>query len=402
MIDSAEQPAISTYSHFSAWKVSLACFLILRIAASGWCIALSHLFPSGIDPATPFEDPHILIENSISTINHLFLLPWYRWDTVHYIQIALTGYPSNPQNVVWPPLYPGLIRIFSLIIRNPLLSSLIISNLAALIAFYLLYKLVATFWDENTAVQALVLLIIFPAAFFLVAGYTESLFLALALGMFLEAQAKRWETAGILSALAALTRIQGFLLCIPLIWFIFMWWRSTPKPSLFQLTRAVSASLLGPLALAAFSAYTYFFLHVGWPWQSLDAWGLHFDWPWTGFIGNLTGLIIPPLTKQIPLAVTLFDPMLGIVVVIFLIVGAKRLPAAFQLYGWVIFLPGIMKVTSDHFLVSTTRYALIIFPVFILGAVLVRNRFIRLAWFAFSTGGQLLLLSIFFLRGWAG
>jgi hypothetical protein len=53
------------------------------------------------------------------------------------------------------------------------------------------------------------LLVCAPAAVFLTAGYTESLFLALGIPAWLAARRRRWVLAGVLTALACVVRIDG-------------------------------------------------------------------------------------------------------------------------------------------------------------------------------------------------
>ena len=72
-------------------------------------------------------------------------------------------------------------------------------------------------------------LLIFPTAYFLHIGYTESLFLALVLGSFLAARTDRWWLAGILGGLAALTRINGLVLIPALAAEAWLAWDEDPQ-----------------------------------------------------------------------------------------------------------------------------------------------------------------------------
>src|SRR4029077_2699644 len=54
-----------------------------------------------------------------------------------------------------------------------------------------------------------------PMAFFLSAVYSESLFLALSVGLFWSARKGRWAIAGALGALAGATRSVGVVLILP-------------------------------------------------------------------------------------------------------------------------------------------------------------------------------------------
>jgi hypothetical protein len=81
-------------------------------------------------------------------------------------------------------------------------------------------------------------------------SYTEGLFLLFAAGAFLAAEVRRPWVAGVLLALAALTRVPGILLLLPLL--VLYITRDGWRP-----TRAWVPLLLAPLAVALFFAYTW-------------------------------------------------------------------------------------------------------------------------------------------------
>src|SRR5262249_46498450 len=62
------------------------------------------------------------------------------------------------------------------------------------------------------ALRAVLWLSVFPTAYFLHAGYSESLFIALVVSSFYYARTGRWLLASILGGLAPLTRITGWVL----------------------------------------------------------------------------------------------------------------------------------------------------------------------------------------------
>src|SRR6185503_3112569 len=67
------------------------------------------------------------------------LAPWYSWDAHYYVDIVKNGYVPGRATANFHPLYPWLSSIVALIIREPLLSLLLVASLAGLlltIAFY--------------------------------------------------------------------------------------------------------------------------------------------------------------------------------------------------------------------------------------------------------------------------
>src|SRR2546428_12076071 len=65
---------------------------------------------------------------------------------------------------------------------------------------------------ERAAFRAAAFFTVFPTAYFLLVGYTEALFCALAFGSALAARRQRWLAAGMLGGLAAAARLTGLAL----------------------------------------------------------------------------------------------------------------------------------------------------------------------------------------------
>lgn len=160
---------------------------------------------------------------------------WQRWDWDRYLTIAEYGYTSgkgpayDSDIVAFFPGYPMVLRAVNLVVRNWVVSGLLISLVAGAVACVALARLTEFEWHARrvrryehgetgeptrdnsgrAAVTAVLLLVCAPAAVFLAAGYTESLFLALGIPAWLAARRHRWVLAGVLTALAGTVRIDG-------------------------------------------------------------------------------------------------------------------------------------------------------------------------------------------------
>lgn len=64
----------------------------------------------------------------------------------------------------------------------------------------------------KAVIPGVLILFLFPTAFFFRAVYTESLFLSVVLSSFLAARKRQWLLAGVLTALASATRVTGIFL----------------------------------------------------------------------------------------------------------------------------------------------------------------------------------------------
>ncbi|HEX6140575.1 MAG TPA: mannosyltransferase family protein, partial [Candidatus Limnocylindria bacterium] len=163
------------------------------------------------------------------------LAVWNRWDAPHYLDLVVFGYravdhgdligpnryrsvyPGDlPLYIVFYPLFVWLSTAVNAALNSPLISVFVVSSVASLFVAPLLYRLVRLDEEPDVAFRAAVFALVFPAAFFLHIGYTESLFLALALGAFLAARTDRWLLAGFLGGLSALTRVNGLVLILAL------------------------------------------------------------------------------------------------------------------------------------------------------------------------------------------
>jgi Gpi18-like mannosyltransferase len=143
---------------------------------------------------------------------HQILYNWNRWDALRFTTIAAQGYPALDYAAFFP-LFPALSHTLSIIIhKDTALTGIIISNLAFLGALIVLYRLVTSEFDAETAGRTTLYLAIFPTALFFFAGYNESLFLFFMLLCFYTLRQGSWWLAGIFGGLATLSRSIGLLL----------------------------------------------------------------------------------------------------------------------------------------------------------------------------------------------
>jgi Dolichyl-phosphate-mannose-protein mannosyltransferase len=172
--------------------------------------------------------------------------PWHRWDAPHYTDIAVFGYMADdPGNlsepgyaqvypgdldlyIVFFPLFPWLIAAVNAVVHEPIVSAFVVATLASLFVAPLLYRLVREDLGHQVGAWSAALLLVFPTAYFLHIGYTESLFLALAFGSLWLARTDRWWLAGLFAALAALTRLNGLVLAPALLVEAWLQWRVDP------------------------------------------------------------------------------------------------------------------------------------------------------------------------------
>jgi hypothetical protein len=315
---------------------------------------------------------------------------WNRWDSLHYLHLAQSGYSASDILKAWfYPLFPWSVRLFAYLTGDYLISALVVSGLASVFAAVFLQRLVALDHSPVIARRAVWFFLIFPTAYFFHIGYTESLFLALGLGSLLAARTDRWWLAGVLGALCWMTRAPGIVLVPTLAveaahqcWTTRRWnWRwlwIALVPAGFGVYLLVNWHVTG-------DAFTFLRMR-----QKLFA--MTTSWPWIGIKSAIGSLHRNPEESEIVGAQELFFTVLSLLCTIVSWIKLRPVYAMWMTANWLLF-------TSVTFLESTPRYALTLFPIFILFAMLAANRL----WNAVITVWSLLFLALFtglFVRGW--
>lgn len=145
---------------------------------------------------------------------------WHRWDALHFTDIATHGYFSpetDPNAAAFFPLFPLLIDALMLVGFDPLIAGMLISFVGSIVAGYYLYRLAELEVGEGAGRRALLYLFLFPTAVFLIAPYSESLFLAGAIPAFYYARRGSWYLVALPTAVAMGARLAGLFVIAGLI-----------------------------------------------------------------------------------------------------------------------------------------------------------------------------------------
>ena len=296
-----------------------------------------------------------------------FLGIWLRWDATHYLKIAESGYTAVGDDrflIVFFPLYPFFVSVVSFFTGDYLLAGFLATGIASVAVGLLLRELVRLDHPEKTARLAVLFLFIFPTSYFLHIPYTESLFLALAVGCFLAARKRLWLTAAILGALACLTRVNGLVLTFALAFEVWDEYRETRT-----FNRAWLFLALLPAGFAVYLLLNYFV--TGSPTTYLvyqrEHWHRYFRVPWEGVYESWKRIFNPKIVDA-----QLYGVQEMLFVVIGLaatIVGWKWMRNSYRAWmaaNWLMFV-------STSFVLSVPRYTLTLFPLFILMALAARR-----------------------------
>jgi hypothetical protein len=345
----------------------------------------------------------------LGSLGNVLAAAGVRWDSVHYLAIAAHGY-NTPSNTVFFPLYPALIKVFSWLTGSYVIAGELISTVAFAVSLLLLHRLTRAELGDRAANATVLLLAFSPLSLFFTALYTESLFLALALGVFLLARQGRFGWAGVAAAAATMTHIEGVLLIAPLA--IFYWQDRRPllqRPSSLRqaLGAAVhTAPLLSPaVALGGFLVY----LHsrgFGWlaPSSGQHYYKRHFTGPITGVAdgvsAGVSGLahIITGSAGGLTARQDAFENVVYLVVLMIsvaaLVLVWRQLPKVYAVYSGLCLLVCVSSPMSGEPLTSLDRFALVLFPLWMVAARLLSSRhLLRL-----TLAGSSTLLFVFALQ----
>jgi Mannosyltransferase (PIG-V) len=373
------------------WPSRLAVF-----AVAAW-VRVTEL-PPNVPPESPLLS-HPFGSWPAKDLLDLIFSSMAKWDTQHYLAIAYDGYveghaglPPAPNRPAFFPLYPGMVHLLSGFGASPaavLIAAYAVSLACFFGALVLLRRLTVIELGERYVKPALLLLAFFPTALFFGIPYTESLFLLLVVGAFLAARTGRWAIAGAILALASATRVQGLLLVVPVALLYLYGPRADrdPAPSRglwprYRIGPEAAWLLLAPLGVVAFSVYLHFALGDTFAWiHAQEVFGRHTVDPLTGIWNGLreAGKSVGDVADG-TYSGTSFDHLnieeLGFVA--FAVVGGigalRILPVAYGSWVLLSLVPIFVSQPTENPLWSSSRFVVVLFPIFLWLAVVCERR----------------------------
>jgi hypothetical protein len=404
-----------------------------------------------------FDPPHVT--SGFGWLGDLLAAPAARWDAAWYLVIAHYGYLPGlaaPRSAFFP-LYPLGIRGISEIGVPPVVAGVLISLVAFALALYGIHRLTTleagrllgvdrrrlaagekavggmhgdgpvAGGRDNGAIDpaartrarvharggevarlAVLATALAPMAFYFSAVYSESLYLALSVGVFWCARQGRWAWVGVLGALAGATRSAGLVLALPVV-ILYLYGPREDRPPDFPPGRRRIAGIrykvcgealwLLALPLGVLAYAVYLALAGGSalePFHAQEVWDRQFAGPyvavWDAARAAFEGVrqLLSMQRRHIYFTLSGGDPFVSaehnIVLFGFLlaaipaIIGVlRRLPLAYGAYVLAALALPLSYPVAAQPLMSLPRFLLVLFPLFMwLGAFLERRRRTRL------------------------
>ncbi|MGO9490304.1 MAG: mannosyltransferase family protein [Solirubrobacteraceae bacterium] len=372
-----------------------------------WAAGVGTVLAFGFGPVRgAFNPPGVT--RGFGRLGDLLAAPAARWDSAWYLVIAHYGYRPDLGSFTAPrdaffPLYPLGLRALTWLGSPPVLAGVLLSTAAFALALYGIHRLTsmelgatATLRRAGTqapqAARLAVLVTAFaPMAFFFSAVYSESLYLALSVGLFWSARNGRWGLAGLLGGLAAATRSTGLVLALPALMIYLYGPREDRQPDRlrsgrgrllprYRLRAEVLWLWLIPAGVAVFGAV----LAAGGggalaPFHSQDVWGRHFAGPfvgiWDGLVAAFEGarqllslqrshVYFPAASGSPSVAASHNLTLLAfLLAAIPALIGAlRRLPLAYGAYVIAALALPLSYPVSSQPLMSLPRFEIVLFP----------------------------------------
>ncbi len=289
---------------------------------------------------------------------------WQRltpWDAENFITIAQYGYDGSPgmQDAdKLPAFFPGmplLLRVLAPFFGDLRVATVLISLVAGAVAVVALSRISESI-RPGSGLWTVAAFLLSPFAVFLFAGYSEALFLGLALPAWLLARRGRWELAVLCAAAASAVRITGLFLALALVVEF-----ARTRPALRRVVRQGPWLLVPFVPVAAYLGYQWARTGQMMAWKHAEEvyWGRSTVWPWEALINTWNRSVETPslmvsYREEIAAAAVL------LAVTVWLLARRRWPEAAYMVPQVLAFL------TLSSFYMSVGRASLLWFPLWLM------------------------------------
>lgn len=357
------------------WGIGIA--LLHRLVLLVWLACVWQILAPYTDHPADFQSkPKDRLPALESNAEQLMFGVLRRWDANHYLNLAQNGYrTSHTASSVFAPLAPLSFYLLDQVLPGPVDAGAMVFETAAFaLALVLLFRLCETYYgDPELARWSVVVLALLPISYFFAAPLSESIYLAMALGVFWASLNQHWWLAALCCLLAALARTQGAALAgvAGIILLQYVWPRHTTlRARLWEAFRLGWPLAFTPAAVVLYDAYR----------TARDLLPLSEAYPeysYVFFVNPVEGLYfnLRWMVHHTPEWMTLFDPWammlclpLGLLMLRY--PQHRRLPLVVYTWGYLILFLGKMNwewgTDEIIFTQSFARYALSLFPLIVM------------------------------------
>jgi hypothetical protein len=276
-----------------------------------WVAGAGSVATLGSGPVRHAFDPPGLTRG-LGRLGEVLAAPAARWDAAWYLVIAHYGYRPDlgsftASRTAFFPLYPLGVHVLGDLGAPLVLAGVLFSVAMLAVGLYGLHRLTTlevrrlsskrgdglARVDASEVARVAVLLTAFaPMAFYFSAVYSESLYLALSVGVFLCARQGKWATCALLAALAGATRSSGIVLLLPMALLYLYGPREDREPDFpsatglrprYRVRRDALWFALAPAGIGLYVAHLAFYGGDALaPFHAEGIWNRHFAGPYGG------------------------------------------------------------------------------------------------------------------------
>ncbi|MDP9068258.1 MAG: hypothetical protein M3N53_07935 [Actinomycetota bacterium] len=227
----------------------------------------------------------------------------WQWDGYWYFNIITEGYSWHPgmhSNVAFFPLFPMLVRLIA-----DIFSGVNIFTLGVMVNHVIFFFALIAVWfyaegkaGAQVAGRSVLLLSVFPTAFFFAAAYSEAVFLLMSASCLALLHRRRYLLAASAGLFASLARPGGALLLVPYV--IELWRLRGDGVRLRDLAPKLAAAALIPSGVALYALYLG--SRFGEPFAfslAQEAWGREMTFPLLA-LGRATVALVVPQSHALP------------------------------------------------------------------------------------------------------
>jgi hypothetical protein len=335
------------------WRVALIAYLATRLPLLMFARLIWYFRPSTL------SDGHFLYHGG-APHGTWWVDAFQRFDAYWFLNVVREGYQffgtmdqgsgaiaGVPETNITPfPLYPALMSAGEWLIGDASLAGLLISQVFLLLAMVWLFQLVQTETNQRVASSAVWFLAVSPFGYIFSAIYSESLFIALSIGALLAARKQHPWLGAVAGCLAALTRLPGVLIAIPLAIEI-LGHRDRPRWHLGSVLLVPAGTLLYFAYLWQLTGepHAYFIGQLGWHHEFVPPW--HHPLLWLQAPGLSGDMLVGVVTAALMVA---------------LLIGSwRRLRWSY----WIYFATAFPLLMASANLLGMPRYCAALFPIYI-------------------------------------
>ncbi|MCP3057809.1 hypothetical protein LXT21_03350 [Myxococcus sp. K38C18041901] len=312
-------------------------------------------------------------QNPVVRLDEYVTMGWVAWDSSWYMRIAQDGYqytPGEQSSVAFFPLYPLLIRAVETLGPNVYQAGVLITLLCGPLALVMFTRWARLLADEDTALKAGLLMAMYPfTMYFYGAMYSDALFVLLVVTSFVLLEKGHLGPAVLVAAVATSARPVAPAVVLGLLVRRLEWKHARGE-------KWTAVDFLPVLSGLGFGCYMLFLWHkFGDPFafvkvQGAAGWAQTPGWKTWLKVSWFEHVVLNPTDKReaFRLAAHAFFTLLALA-----LVWPTR-----KLLGWgyavyVLAIVGLPAWSTKDFM-GMGRYLLSSFPVFLTGAMLLRER----------------------------